>query len=299
MAEPPSLFGTPREWAQDLGLATLIGLFLGVIGPFGSFYGGPIELRVAYWIANIWIGFSVLSVVVRLSIRAALRFDAPIWFALAAGTVLGCFPLGFVIALFSAWFWPGNHGRVSNFGVWYGQTLAISEPCAFAYYWLGARKGTNPPLAGSAAPCETAAAAATPSPPAPQAASLAAPFLDRLPPRLGRDLLALQMEDHYVRAHTRRGSDLILTPLKEAIAELGGIEGMQVHRSFWVARRAVTGHATRGRNLSLTLSNGMSAPVSRASVAKLKAAGWLEGPQTPGSAEFRESEGSQKVNGGA
>ena len=30
-------------------------------------------------------------------------------------------------------------------------------------------------------------------------------FLDRLPPRLGRDLLCLQMEDHYVRAHTARG----------------------------------------------------------------------------------------------
>jgi hypothetical protein len=295
MAERPSLFGTPREWAQDLGLATAIGVFLGVIGPFGSFYGGPIELRIAYWVANLWIGFIVLAVVARLSIRAALRLDAPIWFVLAVGVALGCVPLGLIVGLFSALFWPGNHGRLSNPYVWYGQTLAISEPCAFVYYWLGARKGTNPPLTGSVAaePCDAKAPAAPKPAPKPTGPSATAPFLDRLPPRLGRDLLALQMEDHYVRAHTMRGSDLILTPLKDAIAELHGVEGMQVHRSFWVARRAVTGHATSGRNLSLTLLNGMSAPVSRASVAKLKAAGWLEGPQTG------ESAGIQKVNGGA
>ncbi|MFV4649348.1 LytTR family DNA-binding domain-containing protein, partial [Mycobacterium tuberculosis] len=64
-------------------------------------------------------------------------------------------------------------------------------------------------------------------------------LLDRLPPRLGRNLLCLRMEDHYVRAHTDRGSDLLLMPLKAAVAELGEVEGMQVHRSWWVARSAV------------------------------------------------------------
>ena len=56
MSETPSVFGTPREWAIDLAVMTAIGVFLGVIGPFGSFYGGPVELRIAYWVANMWIG---------------------------------------------------------------------------------------------------------------------------------------------------------------------------------------------------------------------------------------------------
>jgi len=34
---------------------------------------------------------------------------------------------------------------------------------------------------------------------------------------------------------------------------------------------------TRGRNLCLRLSNGLEVPVSRASVSKLRAAGWLDG----------------------
>ena len=71
------------------------------------------------------------------------------------------------------------------------------------------------------------------------------------------------------------GSDLILTPLKDAIAELGATDGLQVHRSWWVAKGAVAEPVASGRNLSLRLSNGLEVPVSRASVAKLRAAGWL------------------------
>jgi hypothetical protein len=116
----------------------------------------------------------------------------------------------------------------------------------------------------------------TPEPP-PELAGrdTGAGFFDRLPPRLGRDLLCLQMEDHYVRAHTARGSDLVLIPLKDAIAELGAIEGPQVHRSWWVARAAVVEPVVSRRNLSLRLSNGLAVPVSRASVVRLRAAGRL------------------------
>jgi DNA-binding LytR/AlgR family response regulator len=84
------------------------------------------------------------------------------------------------------------------------------------------------------------------------------------------------MEDHYVRVHTPQGSDLVLTPLKEAMAELAAVDGLQVHRSWWVARSAVAGSASAGRNLKLRLANGMEVPVSRASIARLRASGWLE-----------------------
>ena len=268
MSETPSVFGTPREWATDLAIISVVGVFMGVIGPFGSFNGGPIEARIAYWVANMWIGFIALSTFVRLSARAAMRFDLPIWFVIAFGVAVGALPLAIVLGYFSATFWPPNHGRLTPLFTQYAQTLAISEPLSFAYYFLidrgwrsaarQARAGAPDPFAG------------------PRPAVREGPgFLDRLPPRLGRDLLCLQMEDHYVRAHTATGSDLILTPLKDAIAELGGADGLQVHRSWWVARAAVAAPVASGRNLSLRLSNGLEVPVSRASVAKLRAAGWL------------------------
>jgi len=283
MNESPSLIGTPREWAKDLAIATAIGLFLGVIGPFGSFNGGPVELRVAYWVANLWIGFVVLSVIVRLSLAAALRLDVPVWFALAVGVAIGALPLGYVLVHFSALVWPGSHGHTDSLMVMYGQTLAISLPCAFGYYFLSDRGWRRAVATAQAQRAPSASALAPQRPPEPpeppeslQGESPAgAGFLDHLPPRLGRDLLCLQMEDHYVRAHTARGSDLVLTALKDAIAELGETPGLQVHRSWWVARSAVKEAVASGRNLSLRLTNGLEVPVSRASVAKLRAAGWL------------------------
>jgi len=271
MSELPSIIGTPREWAKDLTTATAIGVFLGVIGPFGSFNGGPVELRIFFWVVNFWVGFIIIATAVRLAIRAAIRLDVPVWFAISVGVAIGAFPLGLIVSLFSAHFWPGNHGHMSRFYEWYGQTLAISEPCSWAFYLFRSRLERQAAELAGPAP-----AAVAPTPPAaPPAPSPTADFLDRLPPRLGRELLCLQMEDHYVRAHTARGSDLILIPLKQAAAELGAIEGMQVHRSWWVARAAVRAAVTNGRNTALELTNGVVVPVSRASVAPLKAAGWL------------------------
>jgi hypothetical protein len=269
MIKTPSLFGTPREWAIDLAIMTAVGVFFGLIGPFGTYAAGPAELRVAYWIANTWIGFIVLSSIVRLSLRASIRLDLPVWFTLAMGVAVGCVPLSIGLAYFGAWAWPPNHGRVSPLFQLYSQVLAISEPFTFVYYFFGDRGWRSAvrqaqeakPAEGQAVPLDVTGDVR---------------FLDRLPARLGRDLVCLQMEDHYVRAHTAKGSDLVLTPMKEAVAELTDVEGMQVHRSWWVARAAVVEVVSEGRNLSLRLSNGLDAPVSRASVAKLRAAGWLD-----------------------
>ena len=95
------------------------------------------------------------------------------------------------------------------------------------------------------------------------------------PARLGREVLCLQMEDHYVRVHSRDGSRLVLNSLARAIAELRAVEGMQVHRSWWVARHAIETPIEDGRNVRLLLTNGLEAPVARTKVAALRAAGWL------------------------
>ncbi|MFX8624480.1 LytTR family DNA-binding domain-containing protein, partial [Acinetobacter baumannii] len=65
-------------------------------------------------------------------------------------------------------------------------------------------------------------------------------FLERLPLKLrGAEIYAVEAEDHYLRLHTSRGSDLILMRLSDAIVELEGLEGARTHRSWWVAKGAV------------------------------------------------------------
>ena len=141
MNETPSLLGTPREWAVGLAIMTAVGVVFGLIGPFGTFNGGVAELRVAYWLANTWIGFIVLSTIVRLSMRVSIRHDLPVWFALAMGVAIGTLPLAIEIAYFGAWMWPPNHGQVSPLFQQYGQVLVISGPFTFAYYYSLADRG--------------------------------------------------------------------------------------------------------------------------------------------------------------
>jgi len=100
-------------------------------------------------------------------------------------------------------------------------------------------------------------------------------FLDRLPSRLrGATLIAVQAEDHYLRIHTDRGSDLILMRLSDALAELDGLEGARTHRSWWVARDAVRDVRRGDGRAQLALAGELTAPVSRRYAPGLRQAGW-------------------------
>lgn len=63
--------------------------------------------------------------------------------------------------------------------------------------------------------------------------------------------------------------------LSDAVAELEGIEGAQVHRSWWVARGAIA-EARRGDGrATLTLKDGSEVPVSRTYARRLREHGWI------------------------
>ncbi len=102
-------------------------------------------------------------------------------------------------------------------------------------------------------------------------------FFRRIPPALGRDLLALEMEDHYLRIHTALGSDLILMRLRDAVEELGPTQGRQAHRSWWVAEGAVASAERGAGRPVLVLRNGLRVPVSKSFRDQIKEAGWLGG----------------------
>lgn len=88
-------------------------------------------------------------------------------------------------------------------------------------------------------------------------------LLDRLAPELRAAPLHLSVNDHYVVVLTERGRAHLLMRFSDAMAELEGVEGMQVHRSHWVARAAVIGSGRRNGKLFLVLVDGSEVPVSR------------------------------------
>ena len=104
------------------------------------------------------------------------------------------------------------------------------------------------------------------APPAPRTPSVTGvpPYsiFDRLPRRLGTDLIYLTVDDHYVEAHTRAGSAILLMRFSDACAELSD-RGLQVHRSYWVAKRYMKRLVRRDGRSVLRLITGEEIPVSR------------------------------------
>ena len=102
----------------------------------------------------------------------------------------------------------------------------------------------------------------------------ATPLLfEKLPEELGRDLICLQAQDHYVEATTTRGTAQVLMRLSDAERDLTGFDGLRVHRSWWVNLDHVTDMArTENGGTELTTTNGMVIPVSRGQKAALREA---------------------------
>ena len=81
-----------------------------------------------------------------------------------------------------------------------------------------------------------------------------------LPKELGRDVVVLQGQDHYVQVRTSAGSALIKMRFADAVAELGDA-GIQVHRSYWVANRHIQAMTKQDRKLQLRLSGDHQVPI--------------------------------------
>ena len=76
--------------------------------------------------------------------------------------------------------------------------------------------------------------------------------------------MALQAEDHYVRIHTDKGSDLILMRLADATAQMGSIPGARTHRSWWVSKSAVKSVRRDNGRVALILTNDTEVPIAAA-----------------------------------
>lgn len=105
-------------------------------------------------------------------------------------------------------------------------------------------------------------------------------FMTKLPHRFhGATLWAISAEDHYVRVHTSKGSELLLMRFADAMNETGDLQGAHVHRSWWVALAGVSAVERKAEGGTITLKNGEMAPVSRKkrdALARLKAMGPFE-----------------------
>ncbi|MFB0612438.1 LytTR family DNA-binding domain-containing protein [Aurantiacibacter poecillastricola] len=251
-----------RRLIIDLAIMLVIGVVLALLGPFGSF-GDPIEERLVYWIGLALAGYALYSPISAVVVPWGKRMVFPEWAVWVASVLVATVPmtafiwiLGFIGDELR---WP----RLDEALYSYLRVLVIGAGITVVFHMLDRPPALHPVQRSESEGASQVAPGTQPR------------FIDRLSAEMGTDLIALEMEDHYVRAHTALGSELVLMRMRDAVAELEGVEGEQVHRSWWVARGGVADVVRDGRNVRLLLDNGIEAPVSRANVSLLKQRGWL------------------------
>lgn len=243
-----------RTAVLEVTSALCVGLLFAAVGPFGTFGQAPISERLVYWVSVILIAFVVYRPVCSLGERLARSIRLAPAFGWCAAVMLASFPLTLLVWLASYRHTPSLWPSSAEYLQFFGSVILIGAGLMLVV-WLVRRASADAglPEVRTALPRASPAAFAPPRP----------RLLERLPSRLGEEIVALEMEDHYVRVHTSRGSDLLLMRMRDAVAELDAIEGAQVHRSWWVAQSAVARVERQGRRLTIELANGQQVPVSR------------------------------------
>lgn len=95
-------------------------------------------------------------------------------------------------------------------------------------------------------------------------------FWQKVPKPLGRDLVAISAELHYLRVHTISGDALILFAFGRAVELLDNVDTCQIHRSHWVCLPHVDEVVTGKGTMTCILDNGLELPVSRSHRKALK-----------------------------
>jgi hypothetical protein len=257
--------------------AYLFAVGLVLLGAFVSL-GGDLGLRAPLivigivWALHLSVGLAAL----RISIISLSRWRAtagwPDLALLALAGVLTSFVLApFSLAIDQVLTARGvvtDDTRLTHFAQWpaeifeewtrvVGPALLVAVLLGLPAWW--ARRTVTPQVA---APVEPEAPLVQPELSQPVVPAMTGSCLQRLPPALGTDLIAVRSELQYVRVYTTRGDALVLGALKD-IAEQREADGQLVHRSWWVSNRHVRTLRRRGARYVLTLANGLEVPVSR------------------------------------
>jgi hypothetical protein len=237
-----------------MAVAAGAGVFLALVGAMGM-DRLPLTTRLLYWVP-LMVGGSGVAHLITMALNRVPRISVNPWVFGALLALALSLPITIIVWLYTTMM----IGTDLNWRVIPSVYTSVLVICVamtaimMVVNWPG--KVTHAPAEGAPSPSVR--------------------FLERLPAKLkGAAIYAVSSEDHYLRLHTSKGSDLILMRLSDAIGELEGLEGAQTHRSWWVARDAVENSRRDGDKMVLTLKGGAEAPVSRPNIRPLREAGWF------------------------
>jgi hypothetical protein len=220
-----------------------LGVLLGFAGPFRGSPPLSAPVRYAFWIGMVFAGYVAALAADKLVPETSISRPE---LRLGAVAIASALPLTFVAAWVISLVRPGHLFQPLQLPALFGPVVVVQLAIVFTLL----RKSSIPPQS-------------LPAPSRNMPGSFPPALLSRLPNRLGKEIVALEAEDHYLRVHTAVGSDLVLMRLSDAIAAVAPDLGLQVHRSWWVAQDAICEIVRSEQRIQLRLKNGLLVPVGR------------------------------------
>ncbi len=241
LREMQAFLRAPRFWAT-FGAVVLI---FWVTGPYGTAERLAAIPRLGFWLVLHAVAWGIAVSVIVL-VNALLRGRIPsLAGRMGIGTVVAGIPVGLATEAISlATF--GGVPTLSSIAESIATGLLLSALfCGLTYLTMSSRQAE--------------ALSATPVP----QERMEAPLLRRLRPENRGPILHMTVADHYTEVTTTRGRELILLRFSDAIEEIGGTPGLQVHRSHFVADAHVERLLRADGRLTVVLKDGSEIPVSR------------------------------------
>ncbi len=257
----------------------LIALFV-VVKPEATAGFGFVE-RLVFWTLHVGLGLASIALASWL-LRPRLLRAAPLPLAILLTGVVGATMLAPVYVALEYLMPPGSADVADDwldaFGTRGPLEAVVAEFIEVAPMFLAAWIAVNLPLIlgrplladgpssgpddpGGSGPSSTSGTRADDD-------EAGAAFYALLPNALGREVIAVSSDMHYLHVHTSAGRCLVLGTLRDAARDLGDI-GMLVHRSHWVAHDHVRRVARKGSSWQCVMSNGLRIPVSRRNRSKV------------------------------
>lgn len=245
LREMQALFSRPNAL---MGLGA-VGVILGVSGPFQTFDQLLLLPRIIYWLAMTFVTFSVGAlfgiIVLRLTDNwSRAKYLRPVIVCIISGipvTLAVCVINWFVLGVFGA----GGVGFLT-LGLY---CILISAAVSTLYQII---EGLTKP-------------------------AVVEPIrlMERLPANVRGPLVSMSVADHYVEVITARGKAMVLLRLSDAMGEVGTTQGLQIHRSHWVALNGIERVRRVDGKVMVETKSGDSLPVSRSYLPVLKERGLL------------------------
>ncbi len=264
--------------------AILVAIFV-LMEPEASQGLGFVE-RTLFWVTNVGLALAALYAASWFVLPRVMHYLPP-WLALLLAGIAGAAlmaPFGYAIELIQPESWELDDGdwldKFESQGIWQGILVELGEVGPqVLLVWMA----INLPLLNSK-PVYT-------KPQGPDgdgngsknvdvekdeagqyALEARDEFLSDIPESLGKNVLAISSDLHYLHIHTENGHCMILGSLQRAADALGK-DGILVHRAHWVARHAIVKIVKDGQQWYCLLSNDLKIPISRRK--KSTVAGWF------------------------